>query len=52
MYIHCMYYGKDLAALPNGPAHQLRRDALPATGCRPFDDSCKFHSTMTFPLKR
>ncbi len=50
MYIHCMYYRKDLAALHNGSAHQLRRDDPPAYRWGFIDEYCQLHNTMTFLL--
>jgi len=47
MYIHCMYYSKDLAALHNGSAHKLRRYHLPCASMLNIHRSRQAHNSMT-----
>ena len=47
MYIHCMYHRKDLAALHNGSAHQLRRYLLSFANMANVYSSRQAHNSIT-----
>ncbi len=51
MYIHCMYYRKDLAALYSGSAHQLQRDSLQLLGNDRLTSVASITIQMTFLKK-